>query len=406
MSENMISTDYRKLFPMTPGAPIYLNSGSHSITPLRIISAVQRYQNEYEVNPTWNLFQAYGKLWRVQEKVAQFFGADPRSMFFRSNVTEVMNEFVQGMPLPSGAEIAITDLEYGAIVNLVQFRCERDGIRSHVIHLPGSTEEIRKLTPELLVKSIVSQFKPETRMFVCSDVVTFNGLMLPLEELARETRKRGILLVVDGAHGPGSKELDFKKLGDVDFYGGNLHKWMLGPKGTSFGWVHPSHHEKLQPLQAGWTTFETASFFESFGGGSRFAGKMLMVGCRDFSPFFALGDLIDFWNELGPEKIRDRIYELQSDLEQKIQALELMPLSPERGKLRGPLLSFELPPEARSRALQLFTELATRKSLQIVVPLMQERPVLRLSPHIYNTPEEHTTAVQALADALRGQNRV
>jgi isopenicillin-N epimerase len=379
---------------------IYLNSGSHSITPPSILEAVQRYQREYEMNPTHGLFRSWGKLWNVQSRLAKFFGADPRDIFLRVNVTEVMNEFVLGTPLPKDSEIAITDLEYGAIVNLVKYRCERDGLAQKIIHLPSTSKEIQALTPDSLLNLILSQLSPRTRMLVCSDVVTFNGLVLPIERLAEETRKRGILLVVDGAHGPGSQDLDFTKMQNVDFYGGNLHKWMLGPKGTSFGWVNPIHQESIQPVQVGWTIFETGPVFDVFGGGSRFAGKMLMNGCRDFSTFFALDDLIQYWETQGAQKIRAEIFARQADLEKKIERLGLVPLSPRPGPLRGPLLAFELPEKFRAISLQLFYDLIEKHGLQVSLPLMQGRSVLRLTPHVYNTPEEHTTAVEILGRVL------
>ena len=47
----------------------------------------------------------------------------------------------------------------------------------------------------------------------------------------------------------GALPLDFKRFDDVDFYGGNLHKWVMGPKGTGFGWVHPRHQKSLEPRE-------------------------------------------------------------------------------------------------------------------------------------------------------------
>lgn len=375
---------------------IYLNSGTHSLTPPSILDAMQRYQREYETNPTLNLFHLQPRLWRVQTRLARFFGADPRDIFLRSNVTQVLNEFIQGVPLPKGSEIALTDLEYGAIVNLVRFRCERDGLKQRTIHLPGTAEGYAKLTPSALVDLIVSQLGPETRMLVVSDVMTYNGLKLPLEGLSAKTRKRGILLVVDGAHGPGSTALDFRKLSNVDFYGGNLHKWMMGPKGTSFGWVHPDHQKTLTPLLAGWTTFETTPPFDEFGDGSRFAVKMLIVGCQDYSPFYALEDLVEHWEKQGPAKLRARIYELQADLEEKMKALHVPSASPPFGIMRGPLMAYEMPEKARKNAWGLFVDLAEKHGLQVAMPQMQGRAVLRLSPHVYNTLEENTQAVEIL----------
>jgi isopenicillin-N epimerase len=382
---------------------IYLNSGSHSITPKPILDAVQRYQREYELNPTDGLFGAYDRLWRAQCRVAGFFGADPKDVFLRSNVTEVINEFILGLDakfLPAGSAIAITDLEYGAIANLVRYRCERSGLKELAVQLPQTSAEITALTADKIADLILGQLTPNTRMLVCSDVITYNGLVLPIEKIARETRKRGILLIVDGAHGPGALDLDFKRFENVDFYGGNLHKWMMGPKGTSFGWVHPIHQDKIAPLMAGWTTYENPFIFQAFGGGSRFASRMLMVGCQDFAPFFALEDLIDYWEKTGPAKIRAELYERQADLEDKMRALALPPLSPPRGELRGPLLAYEVSPAVRAASMELPFSLLKDHGLQVVFPLMQGRAVLRLTTHIYNTPEEHARAVEILKKTI------
>ncbi|MCX7977864.1 MAG: aminotransferase class V-fold PLP-dependent enzyme, partial [Bdellovibrionaceae bacterium] len=126
---------------------------------------------------------------------------------------------------------------------------------------------------------------------------------VPIALLGKHTRRRGVLLAVDGAHGPGAFHLDFSELEDVDFYGGNLHKWMMGPKGTGFGWLPKRHRDKLRPVMAGWTTFETPIPFQGFGGGDRHCARMLMAYCLDFANFFALSDLIDWWRAQGPERI-------------------------------------------------------------------------------------------------------
>src|SRR5687767_4317170 len=111
----------REEFDLDPKV-IYLNSGTHSIVPKKVLEAVQRYQKEYEKNPTHSLFKAWGELWEVQKELARYFNADPKDIFLRPNITAVLNAFVLGLPLEKKSEILISDLEYGAITNLCRFR--------------------------------------------------------------------------------------------------------------------------------------------------------------------------------------------------------------------------------------------------------------------------------------------
>ena len=315
------------------------------------------------------------------------------------NVTEVMNAFVLGMPLRPGSEIVIGDLEYGAIQNLARFRAERDGLKLRTIHLPTTPEEIAGVTAESLVSGILEQLSPETSLLILSDVMTSNGLTLPLPELARETRKRGVLLAIDGAHGPGFLPVDLGRLDDVDFYGGNLHKWMLGAKGTAFGWLPERHQTVIRPLHAGWTTFETGPFFTEFGGGSRFQGAFLLNGCHDFAPYFAIVDTIDFWDRLGREKIRDRIVALQTVVEDEMrrQLPDWKLASPPLGPRRGPLVAYTLPARLAGREPQLMREMIERHHVQVHIVPVQKTWRLRLSPHIYLSEDEITRGVKALA---------
>ena len=56
------------------------------------------------------------------------------------------------------------------------------------------------------------------------------GIMLPVTKIANRLRPHGVLVLVDGAHGPGQvDELDLASMG-VDFYVASMHKVLLGPR--------------------------------------------------------------------------------------------------------------------------------------------------------------------------------
>ncbi|MBY0470444.1 aminotransferase class V-fold PLP-dependent enzyme [bacterium] len=385
-----------KEFDLDPSLT-YLNSGTHSICPRSVTQAWIRHLQEYEKNPTASLFNAWGRLWDIQTEVAKFFGADPKDLILRSNITQVMNLFILGLEIPKGSEILLTDLEYGAVENICRFRAERDGLKLRKVHLPSHAQEYEGLPPQSLAQKLAAEIRPETKIFVVSHVMTGNGLVLPLAELARETRKKGVMLIVDGAHAPGSLPLNLSALEDVDFYGGNLHKWMLAPKGTSFGWVPKRNQAKLQLQAAGWTTFEIQTPFDRFAEKNKFTNQHLMVGCYDFAPFFALHETFAFWNDHQPQKIFSRIQQLQyfaEDLVAKKLGWELA--SPPRGPFRGPLLAFHLPQALAQMGWNLMGDLFLKHQIQLATPKIHDTHVLRFSPHIHNTEADIEKAVSIL----------
>jgi selenocysteine lyase/cysteine desulfurase len=64
------------------------------------------------------------------------------------------------------------------------------------------------------------------------------GIILPVKELIHECHKRGILVMIDGAHCPGHIDIDMADVG-ADFYVGDLHKWLFNPRGSAFLWAKP-----------------------------------------------------------------------------------------------------------------------------------------------------------------------
>jgi isopenicillin-N epimerase len=375
---------------------LYLNNGTHSITPTRIQESITQYQREFESNPTQGLTLAWKKIWEVQTMAAQFLSADPRDLFLRHNVSEAIGAILLGMKITHrDGEILVGDLEYGAMVSQCRYRAEKDGLRLR--RYSQKTLAQAKSSQEI-VDLVVSELRADTRVLLLSHVITANGLKMPIREISKITRERGVLLVVDGAHSTGAMPLSFGDFESVDFYAGNFHKWTMGPKGTGFGWVHPMHQASIEVMMAGWTTFELPKSFEGFGGGSRFTEKMLFSSCRDFAPFFALKDLFEMWQvDFKREVVFSTLKELQRvTIEEVDKKLGWKMLSPENPELRGPLVSVELPENWLRAGPVLMSKLFEDTGLQVSIAGYGQSFCLRLSPHIYNTRDEISRGVEVL----------
>ncbi len=372
---------------------IYLNSGTESKTPLTVLQAIDHYRNDYELNPTSGFVASYQKLWEVQKQIARFFNCQVDELFLRTNVTEVMNQFILGTTLPPECEILVTNLEYQAILNCVQFKAKKDDLKIKSVDLPVKSDLEKDEILSLIKKAIT----PKTKMLVISHIFTGTGVVTPIKELSEITQPLGIKLVVDGAHSPGALKIDFQTLKDVDYFAGNFHKWMMGPKGTAFGWCNKKHHDSLTPLMAGWTTFDTISPYDTFGDGSRFASKMMPQGTQNFCQLLGLKDLLNFWQTHGEEKLRQKIVKLTTFTEKIMREnTQLKSLFPKDQALQGPLITFSLPERLEQEGYLLMHRLYREHHLQVSSTKIKGIWHLRMSPHIYNDEQEIARALSTI----------
>ncbi len=382
-----------------PSKTIYLNSGSVALTPSVVLDRVQKEKEIYELNPTAGLFGAWPRMWQVQKDLAHFFKADPRHLFMRANVTVVMNDFLMALQLPPQSEILISDLEYGAIRQICQYKAQIEGhsVRSMSFFKKG--QDPRTVTEASLLESLENSLTDKTRLVMLSHVMTGNGLTLPVEKMAKLLRSKNIFFAVDGAHGAGSCELDLSNTA-MDFYGSNLHKWLMGPKGTGFGYVAPRVREFLKPQFAGWTTMEVPPHFAVFGEGDTWTTRWMICSTHNFSDFYGISETVKFWQEMGIEHILNQ--------RQSLTDFTLATVAESTGwdclssfgneSLRGPLLAFHLPEKLQKMGFELFSKLQLENQLVISMVQLQGDWALRISPHVYNTKEEIRQAADILSE--------
>ncbi len=374
---------------------IYLNWGTLSKTWPSVLEASFRHQQEYEINPTVSLFEGWGRLWKLQQKVALFFNSRPQDFYFRPNVTVAMNDFILGAALPEG-DIVVSDLEYGSIVNICKMRALRDNRNIKTIQIPmGDLLH----SEEHFVELVMAQLPAKTSMLLLSHIMTGNGLKIPLQLLAKKTRERNIFLVIDGAHGSGATDLNFSELDDVDFYGGNLHKWFRGPKGTGFGWTPERNHQLIKPILGSWTAYETPKPFIPFGEGDRWNISMLMSYCLNYGNFYALSEAVDEWEKRGAVQIYQVLQNKRDCIETEMKkAFNWKVLSASCRSMQSPMVTFELPQKHAERGYEIMHDLQKTKNVTVSVSPLKSTFALRLSAHVDTSDHEIRDGVRRLSE--------
>jgi isopenicillin-N epimerase len=369
-----------------------LNTGSFGPLSKVVFEKATEFRGRLAAEPMDFLIREMpGHLWTARTALAEFLGADPRRLIFTANVTASINIVASGLTIASPGEILLTDHEYGAMHWCWERFAQRHGLTLRTFPLPTMARE-----PSEIVGAAVAAMSPRTRLFFFSHVLSPTGLVLPARELCAESRRRGILTVVDGAHAPAMVQLQLDDIG-ADFYGANCHKWLLAPTGSGFLYLGKGSEDRLQPLQVSWGWRpDRRQIDERDDAGSTPRIRFYeFEGTRDICPWLSVPAAIAFQRALGFDLIRSHNALLVERVRQRFASLpDLALATPTHPDLHGFLTAFRLPARAIAPAW--------RKSLwerfRIEAPIV-ERPdclLIRVSTHFYNTEAE----IDRIADAV------
>lgn len=242
---------------MLDPACTYLNHGTVGATPRRVLQKQQALRDDMERQPSQFMlrelngeqpmpWRTASRLREARDAVAPFVGSRPDDLVFVPNVTTGMNAVLGSVALNAGDELVITDLAYGAITLAARAACERSGATLRTVHIDYPVVECGRV-----IEPIARALTPRTRLVVVDHVAALTALVLPVAAIASECHARGVPVLVDGAHVPGSRPLDIAALG-VDWYAANLHKWAHAPRGCGILWADPARQSILHAPVVSW----------------------------------------------------------------------------------------------------------------------------------------------------------
>jgi selenocysteine lyase/cysteine desulfurase len=224
---------------------INLNNGGAHPAPRIAMNALHRYLDFANGAPTinsWGFIRPRKE--RLRQEIAALFGCSPEEIAITRNVTEALEIAELGIDLKPGDEVLTTTHDYPSMKNALLQREKRDGIVVKMFSFPYPPKNKKELA-DLFEQNVT----PKTKMILCCHITNTTGQIFPIKDICQMARKRGIDVVIDGAHAFGQFDFKQKDL-DCDIYGANLHKWIGAPIGTGFLYVKKEKIKKIWPLFA------------------------------------------------------------------------------------------------------------------------------------------------------------
>lgn len=222
---------------------VFLNHGSFGAAPRIVRDEQQRIRDRLEAEPVRFFERRYQPLLdRARAVLAQFVGTRAQDLVFVANATTAVNTVLGSLDLRPGDELLTTNHEYNACRNALEAVTASTGASVVVADVPFPLRSENEIT-----EAIFARVTPRTRLLLVDHVTSQTALVMPVRQLIREVRTRGVEVLVDGAHAPGMIDLDLEGLGAA-YYTGNCHKWLCAPKGAAFLNVREDLRPTVRPL--------------------------------------------------------------------------------------------------------------------------------------------------------------
>lgn len=304
----------REDFPMLDGSLIYLDNSATSLKPKCVIDKLVDYYENYSANAHRGDYDISYKVdleyEKAREKVRSYINADDLSeIVFTSGTTDSLNMIATGFFAPlleSGDEILITTSEHASNV-LPWFRIQNEN-GAVVKYIPLDSDYHVTLDN---IKKVVT---PNTKVIALAQVTNVIGDVRPIKEICEYAHANNIFVVVDGAQSLPHMKVDVKDL-DVDFLAFSAHK-MYGPTGLGVLYGKKELLENLEPVNLG------GGMNESFDSPSEILLKdlptRLEAGTPNIASVIAFGEVIDYINKIGIDKINSRELALRKYLIDKL----------------------------------------------------------------------------------------
>ncbi|CAN7308922.1 MULTISPECIES: cysteine desulfurase [Ensifer] len=390
----------RKDFPILSrtvyGKPlVYLDNGASAQKPQSVIDAVSHaYANEYAnvhrglhflSNAATEAYEA------SREKVRRFLNAPSAdNIIFTKSSTEAINTVAYGYGMPKlseGDEIVLSIMEHHSNIVPWHFIRERQGAK--LVWAPIDDDGV------FHIEDFVKCLTERTKLIAITHMSNALGTVVPVKEICRIARERGIPVLVDGSQGAVHMPVDVQDI-DCDWYVMTGHK-LYGPSGIGVLYGKMDRLKEMRPFMGGGEMIEevTEDRVTYNDPPHRFE-----AGTPPIVQAIGLGYALDYMEKIGRAAITRHEADLTAYARERlsrINSLKVFGNAPDKGSI----FSFEI---AGVHAHDISTVIdragvAVRAGTHCAQPLLKRFGVTstcRASFGLYNTRAE----VDALADAL------
>jgi len=361
---------------------INLNNGGVSPSPEFVQAAMKKhldFSNQAPVYNMWRILEPRRE--GVRQRIARMFGVDTEEIALTRNASESLQICQLGIDLKKGDEVLTTDQDYPRMITTFQQRERREGIKLNQFSIPVPAEN-----DDEIVSLFEQNITPKTKLILMSHIVNISGQILPVKKVVQMARKKGIPVIVDGAHAFAHFSFKQEDL-DCDYYTTSLHKWLFAPHGTGMLYVKKDKIKDLWPMMTAPETMdENIRKFEE-------------IGTHPAANYLAIGEALTFHEGIGSDRKEARLKYLNDYwIDQLIDNDRVVLHTSRNPKYACAIATVEL----KGIAPNDLNSALWRDYRIITTPINHHQfKGIRVTPNVYTTLEELDRFVDAIKDQLK-----
>lgn len=236
-------------------------------------------------------------------KLAAVAGCSPEELIITRNTTESLDMIIGGLDWKPGDEAVMAEQDYGAMLEMFKQVARRFGVVNKFVSVPNHPQ-----SDDEIVNLYASAITDKTKLLMVCHMINITGHILPIRKICDMAHKRGVQVMVDGAHSFAHIKFAIPDL-DCDYFGTSLHKWLSVPLGAGLLYVKKERIGGVWPLIAeGERKPDDIS-------------RLNHIGTHPVHTDLTIADAIDFYNVIGVERKEARLRYLQNYWTSKVREL-------------------------------------------------------------------------------------
>ncbi len=364
---------------------LFLAHAGVTILPRRVTRTMQDYLEQCCLR-----MQEYPEAWKAVNETrvvaAELIGAKASEIALIGPTSVGLSLVANGLPWQAGDEVVCYLDDYPA--NVYPWTdLERHGVILKFLR-PASPGAI---TPELVEATLT----PKTKLVALASCHFQSGYRNEIDRIGRMLRERGILFCLDAIQTVGAFET---RVDYVDFFSADSHKWMLGPMSAGIFYVREELQDMLRPSLLGSWNVRSPNFIAQEEIAFERGGRRYEPGALNISGILGMKAGIDLIQEIGIPAISAQLLKLKARLHAGLSPQGFTFLGPDpHNSINASCITTVQHPQ---RSLE---DVAKHLTANNITPSLRHnragQPLLRFSPHFYNTEAEMDRVAQVIGEA-------